>query len=82
MINTKVSVRGSVLQNTADLCGIPADFSEICLGKRCSCSLLCRVIFRNYRVVGVSDLGDILSLSGHGAGQPAQALSRGWEAQW
>lgn len=56
---------------------IPADFSEICLGKHRSCSSLCRVTFRNYCVVGVSVLGDIPSPSGHGPGQPAEALSRG-----
>lgn len=41
------------------------------LGKHCSCSLLYRVIFRNYCVVGVSVLADIQSPSGHSPGQPA-----------
>lgn len=45
------------------------------LGKHRPCSVLCRVIFRNYCIVGVSVLGDSQSLSGHSPGQRAQALS-------
>lgn len=82
-----VSVCGSVLQNMGNLYSIPADLSKICLGKHRSCFLLCRMIFRNYCIVGVSVLGDIWSLSGHSSGQPVPvqavpALSRAQDMHW